>query len=185
MNRKLSLLIASSLTLLVGLALLSECAAQMPKGAKPITNFDAQRYLGKWYEIARFDFFFEKNMDNTTAEYSLNKDNTLTVINRGYNYKKDKWTEAKGKAKFIGSPDVASLKVSFFGPFYSPYNVIALDKEYKYALVVGKDTDYIWLLSRTTTMPEEVKKRYLDMARSLGYDLDKLVWVEHGNRETK
>lgn len=157
----------------------------MPKGAKPVTNFDANRYLGKWYEVARFDFFFEKNMDNTTAEYSLNDDNSIRVVNRGYNYKKNEWSEAKGKAKFVGSPDVASLKVSFFGPFYAPYNVIQLDKDYRYALVVGKNTDYIWLLSRTPTMPEDIKKKYVDVARSLGYDVDKLVWVEHGNREVK
>ena len=169
-------------TLIVGSALLLSSCATIPKGASPITNLEPEKYLGKWYEIARFDFFFERNMDNTTAQYTQNEDGSIKVVNRGYNYKKNKWEEAVGKAKFVESPNVGRLKVSFFGPFYSPYNIIELDENYQYALVVGKNTDYIWFLSRTTTMPEEVKQKYMEKAKSLGYDLNRLVWVEHGNR---
>lgn len=144
-----------------------------------VSPFDKEKYLGKWYEIARFDFRFERNLNNTTAEYSLNDDGTIKVVNKGYNYVKQKNTEATGKAKFVNSPNEARLKVSFFGPFYGGYNLIAIDDDYKYALVIGKNTDYLWLLSRETTMPEDIKLSYLEKAQSLGCDLSKLVWVEH------
>lgn len=71
------------------------------------------------------------------------------------------------------------LKVSFFGPFYSGYNVIALDKDYKYALVSGQSLDYLWILSRTTTIPDDVKQQYLKLASDLGYKTENLIWVEH------
>ena len=153
--------------------------AQLPKGAQAIDNFDAERYLGQWYEIARFDFRFERDMNNTTATYSLNENGTVKVLNRGYNYVKKEWSEAEGTAKFVGERNVASLKVSFFGPFYAPYNVIALDDDYKYALVVGKNTDYLWILSRETTIPNEIKTNYVKLAQSLGFDINQLIWVEH------
>jgi apolipoprotein D and lipocalin family protein len=153
--------------------------AQLPKGAQAINNFDAEKYLGQWYEIARFDFRFERDLNNTTANYSLNEDGTVKVINRGYNYVKKEWSEAEGKAKFVGEKTVASLKVSFFGPFYAPYNVIALDNDYKYALVVGKNLDYLWILAREKTIPEEIKTEYVGLAQNLGFDTEKLIWVEH------
>lgn len=157
---------------------LGSCA-QLPKGATAVTQFDADRYLGKWYEIARFDFRFERNLNNTTANYSLNDDGTVKVVNRGYNYVKNKWQEAEGKAKFAGDRTVASLKVSFFGPFYAPYNVIALDENYQYALIVGKNTDYMWILAREKAIPESIKTQYLQIATDLGFDVSKLIWVEH------
>lgn len=181
MNKRQALILAGT-TLVIGSALLLTSCGSMPKGATPVTNLNSEKYLGKWYEIARFDFFFEKNMDNTTAHYSLNDDGSIKVVNKGYNYKKGKWQEAKGKAKFVSSPNVGKLKVSFFGPFYSPYNIIDIEGDYEYALVVGKNTDYIWMLSRTPEMPEAVKEKFIQKAESLGYDLSRLIWVEHGNR---
>ena len=157
---------------------LGSCA-QLPKGATAVNQFDADRYLGKWYEIARFDFRFERNLNNTTANYSLNENGTVKVVNRGYNYVENKWQEAEGKAKFVGDRTVASLKVSFFRPFYAPYNVIALDENYQYALIVGKNTDYMWILAREKTIPESVKTQYLQIATDLGFDVSKLIWVEH------
>lgn len=153
--------------------------AQLPKGATAVADFDANLYLGKWYEIARFDFRFERDLNNTTAEYSMNENGTIKVVNKGYNYVKKEWKEATGKAKFAGAADVASLKVSFFGPFYAPYNVIAIDIDYQYALVVGKNTDYMWILSREKTIPDGIKDYYLQLVRSVGFDTDKIVWVEH------
>lgn len=153
--------------------------ATIPKGAVAVRPFDKEKYLGKWYEIARLDFKFERNLNNTTAEYSVNDDGTIKVVNRGYNYKKDKWSEATGKAKFVEDDDIAKLKVSFFGPFYSGYNVIALDPEYKYALVAGKNLKYLWILSRETSIPEGIKKEYLKLADDLGYETSELLWVEH------
>lgn len=160
--------------------LLASCSS-IPKGATAVKPFDKDKYLGKWYEVARFDFRFERDLNNTTAEYSMNPNGTIKVDNRGYNYKTKEWKQAIGKAKFAKTPDVAMLKVSFFGPFYGGYNVIALDPDYKYALIAGSSLKYLWILSRETTIPEEVKQDYLLKAQSLGYDTSKLIWVEHGN----
>jgi len=161
-------------------ALLFSCAtASLPKGAPIVEGFDKARYLGKWYEIARFDFAFEKNLNNTTAEYGLRDDGKISVTNRGYNYVKGKWQEAKAKARFVGADTRAALEVSFFGPFYAGYNVIALDKDYNYALVAGDSLKYLLILSRVKTIPEDVKKDYLALAASLGYDVASLIWVEH------
>ena len=137
----------------------------IPEKAEAVTPFDASRYLGTWYEVARFDFKFERGLSKTTANYTLNEDGSIKVINRGYNAEKGKWKEAEGKAVFIGDPNIAMLKVSFFGPFYTGYNVIAIDPEYKYALVAGKNLDYLWLLSREPTMPQEIIDQYLPLPR--------------------
>ena len=151
----------------------------IPDGAVSVTGFDKDRYLGKWYEIARFDFRFEKGLNNTSAEYSLNDDGSVKVINRGFDYKQKKWKKAEGKAKFVGDTDVAMLKVSFFGPFYAGYNVIALDENYQYALVAGESLKYLWILSREKTIPDDIKLQYLYLARNIGYKTEDLVWVRH------
>lgn len=163
---------------LIALVILSSCAS-IPKGATPVKPFDKAKYLGKWYEIARLDFRFERNLNNTTAEYSVNADGTIKVVNRGYNYVEKKRTEAVAKAKFAGDTNVGMLRVSFFGPFYSGYNVIALDKDYKYALVAGENLKYIWILSREKTIPDDIKENYLVIAKKVGYDVSELIWVEH------
>jgi len=163
---------------LIGIALFHSCST-LPEGAKAIENFDKKEYLGKWYEIARLDVSFEKNLNNTSAEYSLNEDGTIRVVNRGYNTKKKKWTKAVGKAKFVGEENIGRLKVSFFGPFYGGYNVVALDPEYKYALVAGSSLKYLWLLSRETSVPDKVKSDYLQIAEEIGYNTADLLWIEH------
>lgn len=168
---------------LIGIiAFFSSCGASIPKNATPVKNFDIDKYLGNWYEIARFDFRFEKDMNNVMAQYSLNEKNNVTVLNSGYNYKKEEWVSAKGVAKFRGDKNVAALKVSFFGPFYSGYNVIALDDNYQYALVAGKSLDYLWILSREKLVPENIKTKYLKIAQDIGYDTSKLIWVEHNKK---
>jgi apolipoprotein D and lipocalin family protein len=173
---------------IIGIALLGTAAVAVvaaiqscrtiPKGAVAVKPFDVKNYLGKWYEIARLDFKFERNLDHTTAQYSLRPDGKIRVLNRGYNYKTGQWKQAIGKAKWAGDTSEAKLKVSFFGPFYAGYNVIALDADYRYALVAGKNLDYLWLLSREQSMPEAVKAAYLRQARQLGYDTARLVWVK-------
>lgn len=157
---------------------MNSCAS-IPKGAVAVKPFDKNRYMGKWYEIARMDFRFERNLNNVTATYSVNNDGTIKVDNRGYDYISGEWKQAIGKAKFTGDPNEAKLKVSFFGPFYSGYNVIALDNDYKYVLVTGKNLKYLWILSRETTIPEDIKQSYLKIARELGYDVSVLVWTAH------
>lgn len=164
----------------LAILLVKSCKSFKPDGAVVVKPFDVDKYLGKWYEIARIDFKHERNLNNVTAKYSKNPDGSIKVVNRGFNFKTNEWEEASGKAKFAGAPDEAGLKVSFFGPFYSGYNVIAIDADYQYALVAGESLDYLWLLSRTTTMPEDVKADYLRRAEAIGYKASDLVWVEHG-----
>lgn len=152
----------------------------IPKGAEAVKPFDKSKYLGKWYEIARFDYRFERNLNNVTATYSLRDDGAIKVDNRGYNTKKNKWEESIGRAKFVKDPNEARLKVSFFGPFYAGYNVIAIDKDYRYALVAGRSLDYLWILSREKTIPNTIKEEYVKKAKGLGYKVEELVWVEQG-----
>jgi len=153
----------------------------IPNGATAIQPFNKEKYLGKWYEIARFDYSFERDLMNTTAEYTVKNATTMEVLNKGYNPIKKKWVEAKGKAKFVVNDSIARLKVSFFGPFYAGYNVIALDKDYQYALVAGHNLSYLWILSRSTTIPDEVRHEYLKIANDLGFKTEKLIWVSHRN----
>ncbi|MBF0596107.1 lipocalin family protein [Faecalibacter rhinopitheci] len=143
-----------------------------------VPNFDIKKYLGLWYEVARLDFYWEKNKSNTTARYLQNEDGSIQVINRGYDLKNKEWKISKGIAQQV-KKDFGKLKVSFLGPFYSPYNIIDLDDKYKYALVAGKNTDYLWILSREKSIPDDIKKRFLDKAENLGYEIDKLVWPSH------
>ena len=157
---------------------LSSCVS-IPEGAKAVSPFNLDKYLGKWYEIARLDFKYERGLSEVTAEYSRSGENTIRVLNRGFNKAENQWKESVGKAKPVGEADEARLKVSFFGPFYSGYNVIAIDPDYRYALVAGDNLKYLWLLSREKTMPQEIKDKYLEQARSLGYRTEDLVWTEH------
>lgn len=166
---------------IITVALLKSCRT-VPKNVTPVKPFAVEKYLGNWYEIARFDFRFEKGLNNTTANYSLNSDETIKVINRGFDFGKNQWKQSVGKAKFVSSKDEGKLKVSFFGPFYSGYNVIALDADYKYALVCGKNRGYLWILSREKSIPENIKNDYLQKARGFGFDVSKLVWIQH-NRD--
>lgn len=172
-------LVVSGCIAIAAIALSACNADKIPAGANAVQPFDVQRYLGKWHEIARLDFRFEKNMIRTTANYSLNKDGSIAVVNRGYDTVKKTWKQADGKAKFRGSKTEGKLKVSFFGPFYGAYNVIALDEDYQYALVAGENLDYLWILSRETTIPETIRQQYVETARGIGYKVDELVWVAH------
>lgn len=175
---KRELLIIGGVAAAIGGFLLVKSKSEYKK-PKAVKNFRLDRYLGKWYEIARIDFKFEKNLNNTTAEYSLNEDGSVKVLNKGYNFEKESWQESEGKAKFHGDSNIGRLKVSFFGPFYSDYNVIAVEENYKYALVVGKNRDYLWILSREKEIPKAIKNKFLIQAIEIGYDIDDLVWVDH------
>jgi len=151
----------------------------IPNGVKAVQPFDLDRYLGTWYEIARFDFSFEKNLSNVSATYSLKENGGIKVDNKGFDYIENKWKQSIGKAKPVGDKNTAMLKVSFFGPFYAGYNVIAIDSNYQYALVAGQSTSYLWILSRQKTIPDDVKNSYLEMAKKNGFDIGKLVWTKH------
>ncbi len=152
--------------------------ATIPQGVTAVSPFSVDKYLGKWYEVARFDHKFERGLTHVVAEYSLNNDGSIKVLNKGYSSGKNQWRESVGVAKFVGDTNVAMLKVSFFVPFYGGYNVIALDADYQYALVCGPDDSYLWILSRHKTIPDDVKVEYLKIAEKFGFDVSKLMWIE-------
>lgn len=153
-------------------------SVKVPEGITVVKDFKIEPYMGTWYEIARLDFKHEKDLSNVTATYSLRDDGKVKVVNRGYNYVKDKWEQANGKAAFINKTNEGALKVSFFGPFYSGYNVVSMQPDYENVLVFGENTDYIWILSRNKTIPNSVKDAFLKQAEKAGYDLNRLVWTK-------
>lgn len=151
----------------------------MPKDVKPVDNFELQRYLGKWYEIARLDHSFERGLEAVTAEYSMREDGGVRVINRGYSPSEDSWEQVEGRAYFVDGKDTAYLKVSFFGPFYGSYVVFNLDKDnYQYAFVSGPDNDYLWLLARTPRVPEALINDFVEAAQQRGFDSQALIFVD-------
>ena len=164
---------------ILGLFIFNSCSVGIPDGATAVKNFDSKKYLGKWYEIARFDFRFEKDMNNVIAEYAMKENGHIKVDNKGYNYVKKEWKESVGEAKFVNKKTEAQLKVSFFKPIWAGYNVIDIDEDYQYALVVGSSLKYMWILSRTPEIPETTKLRFLAKAQKLGYNTDDLIWVKH------
>ncbi|RUM50006.1 MAG: lipocalin [Marinomonas sp.] len=157
--------------------LLTGCTSA-PKGIEPVQEFELSKYLGTWYEIARLDHSFERGLSNVTAEYSLRKDGGVRVINRGYSAEEGKWEQAEGKAYFVEDSDTGHLKVSFFGPFYGAYVVFNLDEDYQQSFVSGPDRSYLWFLSRTPTVSEADKQRFIQAARAKGFDTDELIFVE-------
>lgn len=163
---------------ILGLLIFSSCSVKIPEGATAVNNFEKEKYLGKWYEIARLDFKWEKNMEQVTAEYSLKDNGHIKVDNKGYNYVKKEWKQSIGEARFVEDEKTSRLKVSFFKPFWAGYNVIDLAGDYQYALVVGDDLDNMWILSREKTIPEDIKQRFLSKAKSLGYKTEELVWTK-------
>ncbi|MBS0352770.1 MAG: lipocalin family protein [Proteobacteria bacterium] len=174
----------SILTLLITLSL-AACSTMPPEGVHPVTSFDIDRYLGQWYEIARLDHSFERGLSDVNATYALQDDGSVKVINRGYDTRRQAWKEAIGRALFTGDKNTGSLKVSFFGPFYGGYHVVALDQQhYRWSLVAGPDRDYLWILARDTTLPADVRQQLLTQAQALGFATDKLIWVDHQRTTT-
>lgn len=156
---------------------LSACLG-MPENVFPVDDFQVDRYLGKWYEIARLDHSFERGLENITAEYSLRDDGGVRVVNSGFSPEKQEWSKAEGKAYFVNSSNEGYLKVSFFGPFYGSYVIFELDKaHYQYAFVSGPDLSYLWLLSRAPVVSETVKRNFIEKSQALGFETDKLIMV--------
>ena len=161
---------------LLGLLGIGGCAG-IPDGIEAVKGFDVNRYLGKWYEIARFDHSFERGLTNVSATYSLREGGGVDVLNRGFDAEDGEWQTAKGKAYFVAEPELARLEVTFFWPFYGGYNVFDLDKDYAWSLVCGNDRSYLWILARARKLPEELLKQLLDKAKALGFDVSKLIFV--------
>jgi apolipoprotein D and lipocalin family protein len=169
---------------LVASATIAGCTG-VPKGLEPVSGLDADRYLGKWYEIARLDHSFERNLSNVSAMYTAKEKGEIAVLNRGYNEKTGEWKQIEGKAYFVGDETVGSLKVSFFGPFYGGYHILALDQDdYGYAMVSGPSRSYLWILSRTTKLDETTYSRLVNKAAALGFDTTELIRVAHDRTAT-
>lgn len=167
-------------TLVITLLLFLCGCTGLPEGVEPVDDFDVNSYLGRWYEIARLDHSFERGLDRVTAEYTLRDDGGIDVINRGFSTEKNEWKQADGKAYFVGDEGRGHLKVSFFGPFYGSYVVFELDKQdYQYAFVAGYNKSYLWLLSRTPSVSEELIARFIARSAELGFDTDDLILVNH------
>lgn len=165
--------------MIISSLLLGGCLG-MPESVKPVEGFDLDKYIGKWYEIARLDHSFERDLTQVTADYSLKSDGGVHVVNRGFSAVDNKWKEAEGKAYFVNSDSEGYLKVSFFGPFYGSYVVFEIEeKNYQYAFVSGPNTDYLWLLSRTATVDPEVIEKFKTMSEERGFNMDDVIYVRH------
>lgn len=150
----------------------------VPEGLQPVSGFELERYLGRWYEIARLDHRFERGLSHVTADYRRLPDGRIEVINRGFDAARGEWREARGKARFQGSADVGSLEVSFFGPFYGAYNVLVLDPDYRYALVAGPDRNYLWILAREPRLDRATLDALLARAQAWGFATGALIHVD-------
>ena len=173
------------LTLFALILLLSACMG-VPDNVKVVERVNASQYLGTWYEIARLDHSFERGLENITATYSLKDDGGIKVLNRGFNVAKNEWKEAEGKAYFVDAPNAdksntGKLKVSFFGPFYGAYNIIALDANYQHVMICGPDKSYLWILSHTPQLAEPIKQELIAKAKAYGFATDTLIFVKHDN----
>lgn len=161
------------------LSVLAVGCVRVPEGVMPVADFELDRYLGKWYEIARLDHSFERGLTQVSADYSMRDDGGVRVINRGYSAKEGKWKEVEGKAYFVEGTNKGFLKVSFFGPFYGSYVIFDLDHEgYQYSLVCGPNKSYLWILARTPDLDEETRNRLIAKAAQHGFQTDKLIFVE-------
>ena len=172
-----------SITLI--LLFLTGCVG-IPEDVNPVDNFELERYLGKWYEIARLDHSFERGLVQVTADYSLLDDGGVRVLNRGFSVKNNSWKEAEGKAYFVEGPDQGYLKVSFFRLFYGSYIIFDLDHDnYQYSLVSGPDKSYLWILARSPKIKEDIKNMLIDKARASGFDTSKLIFPTQNNLPKK
>ena len=162
----------------IACGLLSGCLA-VPDGIEPVDNLELNRYLGKWYEIARLDHACERGLEAVSAEYSLRDDGGIRVINSGYNTDTQSNQEAEGRAYFVDQPNLGYLKVSFFGPFFGSYVIFELDENYQYAFIAGNTTNYLWLLARTPEVSQELVNQFINRATQLGFDTSQLIFVDH------
>ena len=156
------------------MVILGCCSLRQEVDLMPISNFNVTRYFGQWYEIARFDHWFERGMTHTKARYTMHEDGYIQVINTGLKDGKEKISIGKGQL----TNQKGLLKVSFFWPFYGDYRILCIDENYQYALVGGDNADYLWILSRKSTLDVITKSAILLEAKRRGYDINKLIWVK-------
>lgn len=158
--------------------LLSACNSQPTPVAEVVDDFEAEHYLGKWYEIVRMPHSFEEGLQGVTAEYRLNGDGTLEVTNRGYHVKNEEWQTAIGLAEPVENMD-AAYQVTFFWPFYGGYYVSWLGGDYQQAIVTSDSHEYFWFLSRSPDVSQADIDYALAKAHEWGYDIDQMIIVDH------
>ncbi len=152
----------------------------IPENVQPVNNFKIEKYLGKWYEIARLDHSFERGLTHVTADYTMRNDGGVKVLNRGYSADKKSWKQAEGRAYFVEDSNQGYLKVSFFRPFYGSYIVFELDQDdYQYSLVSGPNKSYLWFLARKPLLNADIKSSLIKKAADTGFDTSKLIFVDH------
>lgn len=150
----------------------------MPAGVRPVEPFDLQRYLGRWYEIARIDHPYEAGLTDTSADYRLRPDGRVDVHNRGFDARRSRWRELHASAQPEGDAGIAHLRLSPFWPVQASYLVFALDDDYQHALVSGPTHDYLWLMARTPRIRASHRAALLESARAAGFDTERLLWVD-------
>ncbi|MCB1077726.1 MAG: lipocalin family protein [Verrucomicrobiae bacterium] len=166
---------------LLPIVFLASCASP-PRGLSPVTGFDTQRYLGKWYEIARYDHSFERGLTHVSANYSLRPDGKIEVWNQGYGAPAGAWKDIRGSAKSVGKDGEGSLLVTFFPPFGAGYHVIALDQvSYQWAVVAGPNRRYLWLLSRKLEISPGLRSKLDAIVEDAGYEPKRLIEVPQSN----
>ena len=153
--------------------------SNIPSSVQAVQDFDVNRYLGKWYEIARLDHSFERGLTDVYTIYSLRKDGGINVLNRGFDKNSGKWKQVLGRAYFVKGKTVGRLKVTFFWPLYGGYNVISLDHDnYSYSLVCGPTKSYLWILAREKTLSKSTIDKLVKTAADAGFNTEELIFVE-------
>ncbi|MDD2896668.1 MAG: lipocalin family protein [Aliarcobacter sp.] len=163
------------LAIISTLFLFTACSSKNPP-LKTVQKVDLEKYLGTWYEIARYEHFFEKDCKNVSANYSMMDEETIKVINRCTKITTNEKKEALGRAYATDTTN-SKLKVSFFRPFYGDYWVLMLDEKYEYAVVGTPSREYLWILARNSKLDEKIKNEILQKLPTLGFDTSKLIWT--------
>lgn len=157
---------------------ITACSSGSSKIFKTVPELDLERFSGQWYEVARFDHWFERDLVGCKANYSVHGDGTIEVENTGYKKNfQGHFKKSTGKARRRNAEEPGKLEVAFFLGFYSDYNVLELATDYRYALIAGKNLDYLWILSRTPRLTPEDQDYLLHRARTHGFDTNKIIWV--------
>lgn len=153
---------------------LTSCSTASTVDNSTVQSLDLNRFMGRWYEVARFDHKFERDMQQVTTIYAIQDNGRVKVINQGL--KNGKWKTSEGKGKLTTTPGL--LRVSFWGPFYSDYRVMMLAPDYSYALIGGENDKYLWILSRSPQMRQDTRNQVLREAQRRGYNTNNLIWVQ-------
>lgn len=144
---------------------------------EPVSDFDVSRFVGDWYEIARMERGLGKPLTRSRMEYTLQSDGDLRITSRGFHVASNRWVEATGLARFVGSPNFGAMKASFFGPFFEGHHVVAIDPDYRWAMLMGDTTESFKLLSRSPVLDGETTNRLLHLAELMGVHTDRIHWV--------